>query len=69
MRACYTSKRTAGGAPGRVTNYPLRGLLVCGCCGAPMVITTGSSAAYYKRGDYKKRRTCSNSQGIKEELV
>jgi hypothetical protein len=69
VRARYTSKRSAGGAPGRVTNYPLSGLLFCGCCGSPMVITTGSSAAYYKCGDYKKRRTCSNSRGIKEELV
>jgi len=33
------------------------------------VITAGTSASYYKCGDYKKRRTCSNSLGVKEELA
>lgn len=69
VRARYTGKRAPGSAPGRVTNYPLSGLLHCGCCGAPMVITAGTSASYYKCGDYKERRTCSNSLGVKEELA
>jgi site-specific DNA recombinase len=69
VRARYTGKRNPASAPGRITNYPLSGLLHCGCCGAPMVITRGTSAAYYKCGDYKKRRTCSNSRGVKEELA
>jgi hypothetical protein len=34
-----------------------------------MVITAGTSASYYKCGDYKKRRTCSNSLGVEEELA
>ena len=69
VRARYTGKRAPGSAPGRVTNYPLSGLLHRGCCGAPMVITAGTSASYYKCGDYKKRRTCTNSLGVKEELA
>jgi site-specific DNA recombinase len=69
VRARYIGKRTPGSAPGRITNYPLSGLLYCGGCGAPMVITRGTSAAYYKCGDYKKRRTCSNSLGVKEEIA
>jgi len=69
VRARYTGKRNPASAPGRVTNYPLSGLLHCGCCGAPMVITRGTSATYYKCGDYKKRRSCSNSRGVKEELA
>jgi len=69
VRARYTGKRSVSTAPGRSTNYPLSGLLYCGCCGAPMVVTRGTSAAYYKCGDYKKRRTCSNSRGVKEELA
>ncbi|MEO7034461.1 MAG: recombinase family protein, partial [Polyangiaceae bacterium] len=69
VRARYAGKRTPGSAPGRVTHYPLSGLLHCGCCGAPMVITAGTSASYYKCGDYKKRRTCSNSLGVKEVIA
>ncbi len=34
-----------------------------------MVITRGTSAAYYKCGDCKKRRTCSNLLGVKEEIA
>jgi len=69
VRARYTAKRSPGSSPSRITNYPLSGLLHCGCCGAPMVITAGTSASYYKCGDYKKRRTCSNSLGVKEEIA
>jgi DNA invertase Pin-like site-specific DNA recombinase len=68
VRALYTGKRS-GTAPGRSTTYPLSGLLFCGHCNASMVITRGTHAAYYKCGDYKKRRTCANSLGVREDLV
>lgn len=69
VRARYTGKRSGNTAPGRGTAYPLSGLLFCGCCGACMVVTRGTSALYYRCGDYKKRRTCSNKLGVKEEFV
>ncbi|HVY31269.1 MAG TPA: recombinase family protein [Polyangiaceae bacterium] len=69
VRARYTGKRSGNTAPGRGTAYPLSGLLFCGCCGATMVVTRGTSALYYRCGDYKKRRTCNNKLGVKEELV
>jgi len=34
-----------------------------------MVITRGTWAAYYKCGDHKKRRTCPNALGVKEEVA
>jgi site-specific DNA recombinase len=69
-RATVSAKYTQGrghGAPGKRTKYPLSGLLKCGVCGAPMVINTGSSAAYYACGDRKNRRTCSNKKNVRED--
>jgi DNA invertase Pin-like site-specific DNA recombinase len=68
-RAEVKAKYTRGGgpgAPGKRNNYPLSGLLRCGNCGAPMVLTSGSSAGYYVCGDAKKRRTCNNRQSVRE---
>jgi DNA invertase Pin-like site-specific DNA recombinase len=62
--------RRSGGAlvaPGNRTQYPLSGLLVCGQCGAAMVISAGTSAAYYICGDAKKRGTCANRAMLRED--
>lgn len=73
VRAHYT--RGVDGAPkgrsvaGRATPYLLSGLLVCDVCGAPMVIAGGSSARYYRCGDYHKRRTCTNTLSVREEVA
>jgi len=73
---CLAIKEKYGGTRSRAsvafsrkTTYPLSGLLECGACGAPMVITTGSSASYYVCGDHKKRRNCSNSSSIREDVI
>ena len=61
VSATYTRTST-GGAKGRATGrnntYVLSGLLICGECGASMTVASGTSATYYKCGDYKKRGTC-----------
>jgi site-specific DNA recombinase len=57
------------GAPSKPTTYPLSGLLECACCGALMVITTGSSAAYYRCVDNKKRGTCDNARSVREDVA
>ncbi len=69
-----TYTQGAGGAPkgratGRKNDYLLSGLLVCGLCGAAMTITKGTSAHYYKCGDYKKRGTCSNRKTLREDVA
>lgn len=51
------------------TTHPLSGLLSCGSCGAPMVVSGGSSASYYKCSGYKKRGTCQNSLSVREDVV
>lgn len=65
----YKAPKRGPGAPCRRTSYPLSGLLECACCGALMVISGGSSAAYYKCVDFKKRGTCSNSLSVREDIA
>lgn len=71
--ARYT--KTADGAPkgrgitGGSTNYLLSGLMICGCCGAPMVICGGSATKYYWCGDSRKRGTCSNKTSLREDIA
>ncbi|MBI2395166.1 MAG: recombinase family protein [Deltaproteobacteria bacterium] len=72
VRRFYTA--TADGAPkgraaGRATTYPLSGILHCGACGAPLVISGGSSARYYRCADAKKRGTCRNNLSLREDVV
>ncbi|MBI3202035.1 MAG: recombinase family protein [Myxococcales bacterium] len=69
VHARYTNKRAARSAPGVKTPYPFSGLLLCGSCGAPMVVSGGSSANYYNCGDHKKRGTCPNRLSVREDLV
>lgn len=54
-------------APGNRAGYPFSGLLFCGVCGAPMIVSGGSSAAYIVCGDAKKRGTCSNRRSARED--
>jgi DNA invertase Pin-like site-specific DNA recombinase len=68
VKARYSRSPNLGARSGR-TNYPLSGLLVCGVCGAPFVISGGSVAAYYKCGAFKKRGTCANSLAIREDVA
>ena len=63
----YSGKRN--GAPGQRTNYPLSGILVCGKCGAPMIIMAGTHAQYYRCGDNRKRGTCSNALAVREDVA
>lgn len=69
VRARYKSKSGAMTAPGHPTRFPLSGLLVCGRCGAAMVISSGTSASYYSCGDARKRGTCPVSAMLREEAV
>lgn len=51
------------------TSYPLSGVLTCGECGSPMVVSGGSSAAYYKCSAAKKRGTCENRRSQREDVA
>lgn len=55
--------------PGRPGGYLLSGLLVCGACGAPMVVCGGSSATYMRCSAHSKRRTCTNALSIREDTA
>jgi len=50
------------------TTHPLSGLLTCGDCGAPMVISGGSSASYYKCNGFKKRAQAAAHKATIERL-
>jgi site-specific DNA recombinase len=54
---------------GKQTRYLLSGLLFCGACGAPMIIHGGTTSPIYRCPDYSKRRTCTNSLAVKEQIV
>jgi DNA invertase Pin-like site-specific DNA recombinase len=69
VSAKYKGKGGALVAPGNRTQYLLGGLLVCGTCGAAMVITRGTSAAYFVCGDHKKRGTCTNSTLLRDDVA
>lgn len=52
--------------------HPFSGLLVCGDCGAPMVIFGGhasSGGPRYRCGDNLKRGTCANKPSVAESVV
>jgi hypothetical protein len=51
------------------TDYLLTGLLRCGCCGAPMQITGGSTQRYYRCVANRKRGTCTNRLSVREGLT
>ena len=55
------NKRDRGGRPATKRDYPLRGKVFCGLCGAPMVINNSSHTYdYYKCGKAKRTHTCDN---------
>lgn len=54
---------------GHTTVYPLSGILVCAKCDAPMTISRGTSASYYRCGDNRKRGICQNGLSLREELA
>ena len=71
VRACYTKDQDGarkGKIPGFTTSYPLSGLLVCGVCGAPMVIRGGDTRVY-GCGNHHKGRACTNSRSVRERVV
>ena len=49
--------------------YLLSGLLYCAECKAPMTITAGSSAAYYRCSTYRKKGRCGNKRSIREDVI
>jgi site-specific DNA recombinase len=54
---------------GHRATHPLSGILKCGVCGAPIVITAGTSARYYVCSDAKKRGTCPNRMSPREDVA
>lgn len=56
-------------APGGSTPHLLSGLLVCGGCGAPMVITGGNPVRYYGCSDHHKRGTCPIRLSVREDVA
>lgn len=55
------NKRTGGGAPPQKRDYPLRGKVFCGECGAPLVVNTCSRVYdYYKCNERKRTHRCGN---------
>ena len=55
------NKGAGGGAPPRKRDYPLKGKVFCGECGAPLVVNTCSRVYdYYKCNDRKRTHQCDN---------
>jgi DNA invertase Pin-like site-specific DNA recombinase/Arc/MetJ-type ribon-helix-helix transcriptional regulator len=72
VHATYTltpNGEPKGRASGRKNDYVLSGILICGECGASMTIAKGTSAHYYKCGDFKKRGTCKNDRSLREDVA
>jgi site-specific DNA recombinase len=65
----HTRSYKARAVPHGKTDYLLTGLLRCGCCGAPMQITGGSTQRYYRCVANRKRGTCSNRLSVREGLT
>jgi site-specific DNA recombinase len=55
--------------PGRATPYLFSSLLFCATCGGKMVISGGSSKAYYRCEAYSKRGSCKNGLSVPEAVV
>lgn len=65
----YTGRRTSKAKPQGRTCYPLSSILACGSCGAPMTIYGSGSSGYYRCSHYLKRRTCTNSMSVREDVA
>lgn len=73
VRAIY-AKETAGdrsrrSVSGGTSHYLFSSILVCDRCGAPMIISGGSCAKYYRCGDNHKRKTCGNTLTVREDVA
>ena len=63
------NKGTGGGRPAQKRDYPLKGKVFCGECGAPMTINTCSRVYdYYKCNERKRTRQCDNKPIRVDEL-
>lgn len=63
------NKGTGGGRPAQKRDYPLKGKVFCGECGAPMTINTCSRIYdYYKCNERKRTRQCDNKPIRVDEL-
>lgn len=51
------------------TAYLFSSLLVCGQCGAPMTISSGTSAAYYRCQTNRTKGTCRNRVSVREDVA
>jgi site-specific DNA recombinase len=60
---------TTRAIPHRKSEYLLTGLLRCGCCGALMQISGGSSHRYYRCVSNRKRGACTNRLSVREDLT
>ena len=65
----YTKRKREGGIVRKPTKYLLSGLLVCAQCGAPMSISAGSNAAYYRCQGNRTKGTCPNRVSVREDIV
>ena len=73
VKAAYT--RNPDGSPkgraipGKATPYLLSGLLVCGECGARLIITGSKPSRVYRCGDHLKRGTCNSIISVREHAA
>ena len=73
VKAAYT--RNPDGTPkgraitGKATPYLLSGLLVCGDCGARLIITGSKPSRVYRCGDHLKRGTCDSTISVREHAA
>ena len=67
-RYTKTGKGGGGIVRGR-TSYLLSGILVCASCGAPMSISAGSNAAYYRCQANRTKGLCSNDVSVREDIA
>ena len=65
-RIADTAKAIASGM-GTNRGYPMSGLLVCGQCGAPMIIAGGGK--YYSCAGAKRGHGCTNRRSIREAAI
>jgi site-specific DNA recombinase len=65
----YMGNQRQAGVPRKRTDYLLSSLLVCAQCGAPMSISSGTSASYYRCQTNRKKGTCSNRISVREDVA
>lgn len=73
VRALFVKEPREGGRrrteSARSTKYLFSSILICDRCGAPMMISGGSTAKYYRCGDNHKRKTCPNALTVREDVA